>query len=43
MHVKYCKKCEKPYDTMSCPYCNKEKMGPEITEFPEVKEGVSER
>jgi len=26
IHVKYCKKCKKAYDTMSCPYCNKKNI-----------------
>jgi len=26
IHVKYCKKCEKPYDMMTCPFCNKKRI-----------------
>jgi len=26
IHIKYCKKCRKAYDMMTCPYCNKERI-----------------
>ena len=27
LDIKFCKKCDKAYDMMSCPYCNKKKFG----------------
>lgn len=26
IHVRYCKKCGKAYDMMTCPYCNEEEI-----------------
>ena len=26
IHVKYCKKCKRAYDMMTCPFCNAQRI-----------------
>ena len=37
IHVKYCKKCRQAYDTMTCPFCNAQKIKDKENKIKEEK------
>ena len=41
IYIKKCKKCDKAYDMMSCPYCNKKKLGDD-NPFKNIVEALKE-